>query len=109
MRASKMRKPRRIRTENRKRLPRLPLRRPRLHPLTFILADAASLILWAAIYTGTGWILSDQVTPAIGWAMTYNRAAMVVLMLIVLAAAWRLWKMRLHREAHRRMDPTAPA
>ena len=77
--------------------------------LTFILADAASLILWAAIYTGTGWILSDQVTPAIGWAMTYNRAAMVVLMLIVLAAAWRLWKMRLHREAHRRMDPTAPA
>ncbi len=74
--------------------------------LPFILADAAALILWAAIYTGTGWILSDQVAPAIEWAMTYNRAVVVVLMLMVLAAAWRLLKVRLHQEAHRRMDPT---
>ncbi len=77
--------------------------------LRFILADGASLILWAAIYTGTGWILSDQVTLAIGWALTYNRAAVVVLMLIVLAAGWRLWKVRFHHEAHRRMDPSALA
>ncbi len=74
--------------------------------LPFILADAAALILWAAIYTGTGWIFSDQVTPAIEWALTYNRVVVVVLMLIVFAAAWRLWKVRFHREAHRRMDPT---
>ena len=74
--------------------------------LRFILADAASLILWASIYTGTGWILSDRVAPAIEWAVTYNRAVVVVLILIVLAAAFRLWKVRLHQEAHRRMDPT---
>jgi len=73
--------------------------------LPFILADAASLILWASIYTGTGWIFSDQVAPAIEWAVTFNRAALVVLMLIVLAAAFRLWKMRFHQEMHRRMDP----
>ncbi|MCH7890907.1 MAG: VTT domain-containing protein [Gemmatimonadetes bacterium] len=74
--------------------------------LPFILADAAALILWAAIYTGTGWILSDQVAPAIEWVVTYNRTAVLVLLLIVLAAAFRLWKMRLHQEMHRRMDPT---
>ena len=74
--------------------------------LRFILAAAASLILWASIYTGTGWILSDRVAPAIEWAVTYNRAVVVVLILIVLAAAFRLWKVRLHQEAHRRMDPT---
>ncbi len=76
-----------------------------LGTLPFILTDAAALILWAAIYTGTGWIFSDEVTPAIEWAVTYNRAVVVVVMLIVLAAAWRLWKVRFHREAHRRMDP----
>ncbi len=74
--------------------------------LPFILADGVALILWAAIYTGIGWIFSDQVTPAIEWAMKYNRAVVVVLMLMVLAAAWRLLKVRLHQEAHRRMDPT---
>ncbi len=74
--------------------------------LRFILADGASLILWAAIYTATGWILSDHVTAAIEWALTYNRVVVVVLMLVVLAAAWRLWKVRFHKEAHRRMDPT---
>ena len=74
--------------------------------LPFILADAASLILWASIYTGTGWIFSDQVAPAIEWAVTYNRAVVVVLMLIVLAAAFRLWKVRFHQGMHRRMDPT---
>ncbi len=57
--------------------------------LPFVLADAASLILWAAIYTGTGWILSDQVAAAIEWALTYSWAAMVVLILLVLGAAWR--------------------
>ena len=77
--------------------------------LPFILADAAALILWGTIYTGTGWIFSDYVTAVIEWALTYNRAAVVALMLIVLAAAWRLWKVRFHREAHRRMDPTALA
>ncbi len=76
--------------------------------LRFILADGASLILWAAIYTGTGWIVSDQVTAAIEWALTYNRVVVVVvvLMLVVLAAAWRLWKVRFHQKVHRRMDPT---
>ncbi len=74
--------------------------------LRFILADAASMILWASIYTGTGWVLSDRVAPAIEWAVTYNRAVLVALLLIVLAAAFRLWKVRLHQEAHRRMDPT---
>ena len=67
--------------------------------LPFILADGAALTLWAAIYTGTGWIFSDQVTPAIEWALTYNRAVAVVLMLIVLAAAWRLWQVRFHQKA----------
>jgi len=57
--------------------------------LPFLLADAASLILWAAIYTGTGWILSDQVAAAIEWALTYSWAAMVVLILLVLGASWR--------------------
>ena len=57
--------------------------------LPFILAAAAALVLWAAIYTGTGWILSDQVAPAIEWALTYNEAAVVILMLIVLGAVWR--------------------
>ncbi len=57
--------------------------------LPFILADAASLVLWAVIYTGAGWIFSDQVAPAIEWTLTYNWAAMVVLMLIVLGWAWR--------------------
>ncbi len=74
--------------------------------LPFILADVVSVTVWAAIYTGTGWIFSDQVTPAIEWAVTYNRAAVVVLMLIVLAAVFRLWKVRFHQEVHRRMDPT---
>ena len=74
--------------------------------LHFILADGAVLILWAAIYTDTGWSFSDHVTPAIEWALTFNRAAVVVLMLIVLAAAFWLWKVRFHKEAHRRMDPT---
>ncbi len=77
--------------------------------LPFIVADGAALILWAAIYTGTGWIFSDQVTPAIEWALTYNRVVVVVLMLIVFAAAWRLWKVHFHREAHRRMDRTPRA
>ena len=77
--------------------------------LPFILADAASLILWATIYTGMGWIFSDYVTAAIEWVMTYNRAVVVALTLILLAAAWRLWKVRFHQEAHRRMDPTALA
>ena len=78
--------------------------------LRFILADGASLILWAAMYTGIGWIFSDQVTPAIEWALTYNRAVgVVVLTLVVLAAGWRLWKVRLHREGHRRMEPTTLA
>ena len=54
-----------------------------------MLADAASLILWAAIYTGTGWILSDQMAAAIEWALTYSWAAMVVLILLVLGAFWR--------------------
>ncbi len=63
----------------------------------FILADGASLILWAAIYTGTGWMLSDHVTAAIEWALTYNRVVVVVLTLIVLAAAWRLWQVRFHQ------------
>lgn len=57
--------------------------------LPFMLAAAASLILWAAIYTGTGWILSDQVAAAIEWALTYSWAAMVVLILLVLGAFWR--------------------
>ncbi len=74
--------------------------------LPFILADAASLILWASIYTGTGWILSDRVVPAIEWAVTYNRVVVGVLILIVLGAAFRLWKVRHHQEAHRRTDPT---
>ena len=67
--------------------------------LRFILADGAALILWAAIYAGTGWVFSDQVTPAIEWAVTYNRAVVVVLVLIVLAAAWRLWQVRFHQKA----------
>ncbi len=70
-----------------------------LGTLPFILADGASLILWASIYTGTGWILSDHVTAAIEWAVTYNRAVLVVvLMLVVLAAAWRLWQVRFHQK-----------
>ena len=60
--------------------------------LPFILADGAPLILWAAIYTGTGWIFSDHVTAAIEWALRYNRVVVVLLLLIVLATAWRLWK-----------------
>ena len=72
----------------------------------FVLADGASLILWAAMYTGVGWIFSDQVTPAIEWALTYNTAVLVVvLMLIASAAAWRLRKVRSHRKGHRRMEP----
>ena len=66
--------------------------------LRFVLADGAALILWASIYTGTGWIFSDQVTPAIEWAVTYNRALVVVLVVIVLAAAWRLWQVRFHQK-----------
>ena len=76
---------------------------------SFILADGASLILWAAIYTGVGWILSDQVTAALEWALTYNRVVAVVLILIPLAAAWRVLKVRHHDKAHRRMDPTSLA
>ena len=72
----------------------------------FILADGASLILWATIYTSAGWLLSDQVTAALEWALTYNRLVVVVLILIVLATAWRLWSVRLHQKAHRRVDPT---
>ena len=72
----------------------------------FILADGASLILWATIYTGAGWVLSDQATAAIEWALTYNRVVEVVLILIVLATAWRLWSVRLHQKAHHRVDPT---
>ncbi len=67
--------------------------------LPFILADAAGLILWAAIYTGAGWTFSDQVTPVIEWALTYNRAVVVVLMLIVLGAARRLWQLRFRQKA----------
>ena len=75
--------------------------------LPFILADATSLILWASIYTGTGWIFSDRVAPAIEWALTYSRATVaVVLTLIFLAAALRLRKVRFHQEAHRRAAPT---
>ena len=75
--------------------------------LPFILADAAALTLWAAIYTGTGWIFPDQVTPAIEWALMYNRAAAVVLMLIVLAAARRLWQLRFHQKAGVRIFASA--
>ncbi len=67
--------------------------------LRFLVADAAALILWAAIYTVIGWIFSDQVTPAIEWALTYNRAVVVVLVLIVLAAGWRVWQVRFHQKA----------
>ena len=74
--------------------------------LPFILADAAALILWAAIYTGTGWILSDQVAPAIEWAVTYNGAAAVVLMLIVLGAAWRRREVRRPSVPARSSSPT---
>ena len=74
----------------------------------FILANAASLILWASIYTGTGWILADHVTTAIEWALTYNSAVLVVVLLLVaLAAAWRIWKVRVHQEGHRRMETVA--
>ncbi len=75
--------------------------------LRFLLADGAALILWAAIYTGAGWIFSDQVTPAIEWALTYNRVVVVVLMLIVLAAAWRLWQVRFHQKAGVRIFASA--
>ena len=74
--------------------------------LPFIVADAAALILWAAIYTGTGWILSDQVAPAIEWAVTYNGAAAVVPMLIVLGAAWRRREVRRPSVPARSSSPT---
>ena len=70
----------------------------------FLLADGAALILWAAIYTGAGWILSDHVAAAMEWALAYNRTVVVVLTLVVLAAAWRLWKVRFHQKAHRGTD-----
>ncbi len=63
----------------------------------FLLFDAIALLLWATVYSGLGWIFSDQVEAIANTIERYLRFAIAGgLSLVVLGALYRYMKIRRH-------------
>lgn len=72
-----------------------------LAPVRFALVDGLAVLLWAGAWTTLGRLFTSEVQAALGWVARYQKAAAVVAVgLVVAAAAWRLVRIRRHREAH---------
>ena len=69
--------------------------------LRFAILDALSLLLWAGVYGGLGWVFFKEVELAVAWAQGIGRTAVLVAVgLIALAGLWRVLKVRMHRPHH---------
>ncbi len=70
-------------------------------PIRFLALDAVALAVWASVYSTLGWLFSSQVETAIVVTVAYSRWALLgALVLIGMAGAWRLFKIRMHRAQH---------
>ena len=73
------------------------MRSPRLWPaipeselLAFWRLDSLGIVLWSGAYLGVGYLFSDQVEDALGYAQRLGSG--VLILLAALFAAWILWK-----------------
>jgi membrane protein DedA with SNARE-associated domain len=67
----------------------------------FLMLDFVALLLWANVYSGIGWIFSNQVESLIILAESYTRWLLIVVILLVgLGGSYRYLKIRLHAAAH---------
>lgn len=72
--------------------------------IAFLVEDAVALVLWAAAYTGLGWVFSDRVETVLGWLAAYLDWVVILgVALIGGAGVWRLLRVRAHTQGHRRM------
>lgn len=72
--------------------------------IAFLVEDAVALVLWAAAYTGLGWVFSDRVETVLGWLAAYLDWVVILgVALIGGAGVWRLLPVRAHTQGHRRM------
>lgn len=71
----------------------------------FLILDGLGVMAWASVFTGVGWVFSDQVEGAVGWASQFSVWLVAVAGVLVGAAgAWRVLKVRAHRVGHEAME-----
>ncbi|MGD8697912.1 MAG: DedA family protein [Gemmatimonadales bacterium] len=71
---------------------------------TFALLDLIALVIWAGVYASLGWMFAPQLEPILEWASAFTLwIAGLAVVLIVGAGAWRIAKVRMHRERHEAM------
>jgi membrane protein DedA with SNARE-associated domain len=58
---------------------------------SFLVADSLGILVWSGTYIGVGYIFSDQIELALGYAQRMGSG--VLLLLVGLFAAWILWKL----------------
>jgi len=70
----------------------------------FVVLDALGLLIWSLVYSGAGWIFSDQVARVVEWASGFTLWVVAGAgVLIGAAAAWRIAKVYMHRARHEAM------
>ena len=78
----------------------------------FLLFDGISLLIWASVYVGAGWIFASQVEGVIEWAGSFTLWIVAGgSALIAAAGTWRVAKTRMHKAHHQAMlaDAARPA
>ncbi len=71
---------------------------------TFALLDLMALLIWAGVYSTLGWLFAPQLQPILEWASAFTLWIVgLAAALIVGAGAWRMAKVRMHRERHEAM------
>lgn len=67
----------------------------------FLLRDLLALLVWAGVYTGTGWVFAPQVEILLVLAERYLKWLIpTAVVLIGIAFLWRLWRVRVHTRLH---------
>jgi len=75
---------------------------------TFLMLDLIALLIWAGVYSTLGWLFAPQLDPIVRWATAFPLWIIgLAAALIVGAGAWRLAKIRMHRERHAAMRAAA--
>lgn len=68
----------------------------------FLIADALGIVMWSGAYLGVGYLFSDQVEDALGYAQRLGSG--VLILLAALFGTWILWKLIQRRRFLRKLD-----
>ena len=68
----------------------------------FLVIDSLGIVIWSGAYLGVGYVFSDQVERALGYAQQLG--SRVLILLVGLFAVWILWKFIQRRRFLRKLD-----